>query len=339
MPTSSGSRAETDAPQARTDAGSFDVPPDDDISAAKRMALGLTPRRPTAKAIPQRPPSVDVLPSSTRRWLPALLIGISALTALLIIIKLQSASQVTADVPDDMSIGMGSHSSTDSTSSRSGQGAGDSEPDMLAGPMADGVFQFRMVLSDSFDSDQSVLIEGDEPGGWHIELVPMSGIYRMDVCCKRIAYSLPAIQRLGPHRIQAGAQVRADTPWGFVGLIERYGAGDEDFYMFSIDGQARYQIEIYQDGQSRTLQSWTKSSALNPAGNINVVAVEDLGSTLRFFGNNILLHEVTTVELEPGGAGLVGGSMADETAEMQFDWFQLFDLVPAEASATATPDG
>ncbi len=58
-----------------------------------------------------------------------------------------------------------------------------------------------------------------------------------------------------------------------------------------------------------------------------MLAVEDDGQTLRFYGNNMLLYEIKQIDLPAGDVGLVGGAEERGAAEVQFDRLQLYDIV------------
>jgi hypothetical protein len=192
------------------------------------------------------------------------------------------------------------------------------------GEAADVVYELR--ISDDFSQATSLLAEGDQPGEWRIEQVPTAATYRMEVWPNRIAWSLLKSTESGPHRLQASGTVASHTPGGFIGLVGRY-QEDESFYLFVVDGQGQYQIMLQKDGEVSVLKPWVKAGYLNPAGTGNVLALEDDGESLRFYGNNMLLFEEATAQLMPGTIGLVGGAQEQGVAEMRFDWIQLYDLV------------
>ena len=128
------------------------------------------------------------------------------------------------------------------------------------------------------------------------------------------------------HRFQTSATVAARTPWGYVGIVDHY-QNQSGFYIFVVDGQGRFQVLLDKDSALTALQPWTKADYLNPAGTANVLAVEDDGQTLRFYGNNMLLYEIKQIDLPAGDVGLVGGAQERGAAEVQFDWLQLYDIV------------
>jgi hypothetical protein len=192
-----------------------------------------------------------------------------------------------------------------------------------------GTYQLRMA--DNFSGAGSSLAQGDQPGQWRIELLPASSLYRMEVWPNRIAWSLLGMTELGPHRLQTNSMVASHTTWGYVGLIDRY-QNENNFYLFVVDGQGRYQIQMHKDGVLTTQQDWTSASYINPAGSANLLTIEDDGQRLRFYANQMLLHEIAAPELPPGDVGLTGGALSPGVADIHFDWFQLYDLLPASTA-------
>ena len=145
-----------------------------DISARKRVALGLSPRRPTAKAAPHRPPIVPVSPFPPA-LLPVILVAIVGMTAWLITANLFEM------FPSWWQINFGQVGAARAVAAQ-----GETEP---AGA------SFRLRLADNFGSPDSRLAQGDQPGQWRIELVPTEAVYRMDMWPSQIAWSLLGMGR------------------------------------------------------------------------------------------------------------------------------------------------
>ena len=275
-----------------------------DISARKRMEVGLSARRPTANAAPQRPPD-DKSFSAARAVLPGLLGVIVLATVFLVAANIwdwfPSWWRAPAIVADPLR----------------------TVTAPLANPVQ--VAGYQMVLSDDFGHAETVFAEGVQAGKWRIEHQPTSSTYRMEVWPNRVVWSLLDQTSDDPQRLQASVAVATHTPWGYAGLVNRY-VDEENFYLFLVDGQGRYMVQLQQDGALATLQPWTKVDFLNVAGSTNTITIDDDGAMQRFYGNNMLLYE-TPSKLPAGDTGLVGGSREDGVAEISFDWIQLFDLL------------
>lgn len=184
---------------------------------------------------------------------------------------------------------------------------------------------FQLALADDFGSAASVFAEGESAGQWRIQHQPTNSDYRMEVWPNRIVWSLLRVEDPGPHRVQASAIVASHTPWGYAGVVDRY-VDPNNFYLFLVDGEGRFTVQAQREGMLETLKPWTKADFLNLAGSTNTLTVDDVGRTLRFYGNGMLLYE-TPVGSVSGGLGLVGGAHEAGAAEIRFDWLQLYDLM------------
>jgi hypothetical protein len=133
--------------------------------------------------------------------------------------------------------------------------------------------------------------------------------------------------------LQTDALVSRETPEGYAGLVVRF-VDERDFYLFAVDGQGRYMVQQQVGDEAAMLQPWSAAPFLNTAGSSNVLTVEDTGEVLRFFGNGMLLHELSYPAQGPGFVGLVGGSLGPDVADLRFDWLQLYRAV---TDVAATP--
>ena len=275
-----------------------------DLSARKRLEVGLSPRRPTAKAVTQRPPRTDSFAAPPAVF-PAFLGVILLATVFLVLANMWNwfpawwhAPAIVADSVRTATVPIG-------------------EPVQIAG--------YQLALSDDFSQAESVFAEGDEAGKWRIEHQPTASNYHMEIWPNRVVWSLLNMQDLAPHRTQASMAVATHTPWGYAGLVNRYG-DENNFYLFLVDGKGRFMVQVQENGVLTTLKSWTKADFLNLAGSTNTLTVDDDGNVQRFYGNNMLLYEAPA-RLPVGDAGLVGGAQEDGAAEISVDWIQLFDLL------------
>ena len=275
-----------------------------ELGARKRVELGLSPRRPTAKAVPQRPPRVNNFPAPPAA-LPALLSMIVLATVFLVLANMWDwfpswwhAPQIVADSVRTVSAPM-------------------ADPVQIEG--------FQLLLADDFSKAETVFAVGDEAGQWRIEHQPTNSSYRIEVWPNRIVWSLLSVADPGAHRVQASAIVATHTPWGYAGVVDRYNDAD-NFYLFLVDGEGRFMVQVQKNGKLATLKPWTKADFLNLAGSTNTLTVDDDGRALRFYGNGMLLYE-GQADMPAGGVGLVGGAQEAGVAEIRFDWLQLYDLM------------
>lgn len=281
-----------------------------DVQARKRVEVGLAPRRPTAKATPIRPPDFQTLPLP-----PAVLAFI--LVAVVLVTAGLLAMNLTGRIPSwwpewNRLEGISVVMNPGAARSLGQAGAGGSAA------------TYSLRLTDDFSQASSSLNQGETPDAWRTALAPTESVYRMDVWPDHLAWSLLSIRNLDAHRLQTSAVVSGPTPEGYAGLIARY-QDDRHFYLFAVDGGGRYRVQQQNGDQVRVLQPWTPASFLNPAGSANMLMIEDHGESVRFSVNNILLYELADPAYPMGFVGLAGGARGQETATVDFDWFQLFD--------------
>jgi hypothetical protein len=112
---------------------------------------------------------------------------------------------------------------------------------------------------------------------------------------------------------------------GYGGLLARYN-NPQSFYLFSVDGQGRYQVQLQRQEVWQTIQPWQTHPNLRPAGRENLLTLEDDGATLRFYANGQLLHTVETPLLPSGDAALAGGTRSQGSILARFDWLAIYGL-------------
>ena len=307
--------------------------PDDlDMRARKRIQVGLSPRRPTAKAALQRPPDYQTLP------LPPL-----ALALVLVGIVLLTTGLVAANLLGVMPEWLPSWQRNGATLTNAprtlttvGNGTGGA-----------GSYAYTLQLADDFSQATSELMQGSRENEWRTELIPTESVYRMTVWPNHLAWSLLGQDDLQGYRLQTNTLVDGQTPGGYAGIIARY-QDERNFYLFAVDGSGRFLVQQQAGEQLTTLQPWTGVPFLNSAGSANALTVEDDGTQIRFYGNSMLLFTLDTlpaasppvtatgvsseqpaVTSRMGLVGLAGGAQGEDVAEVEFDWFQLYQLVPA----------
>lgn len=269
----------------------------------KRLAVGLSPRRPTAKEAPQRPPSVQTFPAPPM-VLALILVGVVAITALLVWINLVDTRPAWwpawGSAPTAQPVMMGDASTV----------------------------AYVLHVGDDFSAPQSALRQGALSGEWRTELVPEQSIYRMTIWPNRLAWSLLGVDALAHYRLLAGVAIAATSPSGYAGLMVRHQT-DQGFYFFAVDGHGRYSVQTQTRDGTTVLQAWTSNPALQPAPSANLLTVEDRGDQIHFYANQTLLYTLTGPELPVGLVGLAAGANGPEVAEVRFDWFQLYEAVTA----------
>ncbi len=275
--------------------------------AQKRVAIGLSPRRPTARAVVQRPPTTGL--ARWQQWVIAsLVVAMMLATVLLVIAKTTGAATAWPQVRSQL------------TALLSGQLP--SQRPELAAPAAG----YRLRLEETFAQETDVIAAAQQAGQWTSEILPGPGVYRFQLWPGRVAWSTLAIEDLAIYWLEASFMIADVMPEGYTGFLGRY-QDTENFYLFAVNGAASYQVLLWQAGQLTTLQAWTPSTVINPAGYENVLAIEDDGQVLRFYANKQRLFTVQAPVLPTGATGLVGGAGDRTMAEMTVDWIRLYTRV------------
>ena len=275
-----------------------------ELRARKRMEVGLAPNRPTAKATVVRPPDYQTLP------FPPVVLAL-ILVAVVLVTVLLLAANLSGGLPTWWPTWTGLAS-----------GASRSATSAIALPDPDYVLR----LADDFSQSSSPLMQGSRPSEWRTELLPAESVYAIEVSPNHLAWSLLGVNDLQRYRLQTSVVVDGETPGGYAGLISRY-QDERHFYLLSVDGNGRYQIQQQDGDEVITIQPWVMAPFLNRAGSANMLTIEDDGNNVRFYGNNMLLAELNDPAYPGGYVGLAGGAIGQAVAKIRFDWFQLFDAL------------
>jgi hypothetical protein len=278
-----------------------------DVRARKRMEVGLAPVRPTAKAQPMRPPDYQALP------LPPV-----ALALLLVVVVLVTIVLLAANLSGGLPTWWPTWTGLAAT-------VNDSAAPTAELPAQD----YNLRLADDFSQNNSPLMQGSRPNEWRTELLPADSVYSIAVWPNHLAWSLLGLTDLQGYRLQTSVLVNGETPGGYAGLIIRY-QDERHFYLLSVDGNGRYQIQQQNGDEVITVQPWVMAPFLNRAGSANLLTIEDNGERVLFYGNNVLVAELADPAYPLGFVGLAGGALGQTVAEIRFDWFQLYDAVISE---------
>jgi hypothetical protein len=107
-------------------------------------------------------------------------------------------------------------------------------------------------------------------------------------------------------------------PASAAGLIFHF-QDDKNFYIYSIDGEGRYELDVYKNDEPITLIKWTESSAIKPVGELNTLRVETKGDTISLYVNDQLLDEVSDSTIANGKAALVVNTFDEANVTVTFD--------------------
>jgi len=275
--------------------------PENDERARKRIAIGLAPRRPTAKVAPQRPPAESTV--AIHQWWPVfLLIAAAAATLLLLAAKVVNSPTSWTPVRQNLTAWLASENSPRATTS----------------PL------YRLQIAEDFDTVTSLLSDQAEAAQWQMRVIPQQGVYHMLVWPGHVAWSTLGVHTPAAFKLETALSVRPETPDGYGGLLARYQDPD-NFYFFVIDGQHRFQAQLHKAGLLYVLQPWVVLDVLHPPGQNNVIGLTDNGAVMRLYVNHTLVFEVSDAQLPPGQAGVLGGA-GYSPAQIDVDWLKLYNV-------------
>jgi len=257
--------------------------------ARKRESIGLSPHRPTAKTVVQSPP--DAKPAFPA-WLIALLFAAAIAAGWLA----WEASPFAANSVEGEKFT----------------------------PHADE----RLVARDDFSDPFFPLpIRVDSES----ELSYVGDLYQVRI--KRagaLVWATLGEPDLGAYRLEADLRLAAQPEyvWGYGGLIFRY-QNDDNFYLFVVDNEGKYQIQLKQDGAWRTVRGWSQPKTLAEGSRRRVSVVDD-GAVLRFVLDDIVVDSVHSPQLPGGDVGLAVGARSKSEAKGLFDWVALYEFPLAD---------
>ncbi len=271
-----------------------------DEQMQKRMSIGLSAQRPTAKAAPQRPPD-EVASNRTQFW------TLTGVVAALIIATLLLVFAKVADAPTSWPWVIRSFAG--------GVASSDLSESDLEG--------YLLLAGSDLDQPNSTLATAERPGAYVMGHVSDEGLYRMRLWPNNIAWSVLATNCTSPaYHLEAEAIVAPESPSGYAGLVGRY-QNESTFYLFSVDGAGSYEVLSTQDGVWRVVQPRQVDSVINPAGVVNTLSLKDDGEAVIFAVNGQVLYQTSSPALPTGSPGLASRA-GSEPAEVNFDSYRLY---------------
>lgn len=296
-----------------------------EASARKRAQVRLSERRPTAKDTIHRPPNANSTRGDASRWM---ILSVVSFLILLVIVNVVLISTMIYGSPFAWMQSwtqLGRPAIALENDRNEAATAGDAASASPSRPGATARV-LQPVFEDDFTRPIAPLAQDYQPEQWDMGFVRRESVYRMRVWPGWAALSIldPSPQR---YRVEAEAIMAVETPQGYTGILGRY-LSDQSMYMFIIDGQGRFQVQLQREGQWQMLQPWTDDMSIQLAGESNILALEDRGDLLRFLVNDVVMFEVQP-QLPQGSTGLITGAPSDSRvgiAESNFHRVALYEL-------------
>ncbi len=123
----------------------------------------------------------------------------------------------------------------------------------------------------------------------------------------------------GPYsdlQVEVDSTIASDADPAAAGLIFHYQDTD-NFYLFSVDNDGYYALEILEDNSWVTLIDWTQSDAIDRER--NTLRVETKGDEITLFVNGTRLESTNDAAFTSGDVGIAVTSFADSSATVAFD--------------------
>jgi hypothetical protein len=171
------------------------------------------------------------------------------------------------------------------------------------------------LYSDNFDDEQSsdFTAETNESSVYKF----VDGAYQITVKKPKLLSWATMNGDYGDAAISVDASIDGPST-SAAGLIFHY-QDDQNFYIYSIDGEGHYGLDVYKNDEPITLIEWTESAAIKPVGETNTLRVETSGDTIRLFVNDTLLDEISDSTIANGEAALVVNTFDDPNVTVTFD--------------------
>ena len=151
---------------------------------------------------------------------------------------------------------------------------------------------------------------------WWVDRL-VDGAYQITVTKPKLLSWATMKGDYGDASISVDATINGPTA-SAAGLIFHY-QDDKNFYIYSVDGEGRYELDVYKNDKPITLVDWTESSAIKPMGERNTLRVETSGDTIRLYANDKLLDEVSDSTIANGKAALVVNTFDEPNVTVKFD--------------------
>lgn len=313
------------------------------ISAQKRAELNLTAQREKAKRVVKRPPDGAGTRKEEFRSLLQSTLFIVAVTVVLLFARLNSWPTSIEGIWKAISVrlddaaafqGMGSSPNPTTVTTPEPATAAEISEDKeaesansvaleqaLSSQTQPGTAQqLVLVLEDDFSQPDFPLAYDNQVPKWNMGFLPSEGTYQIMVGPGYAAWSTIGLDIGVPFRVETTARIEPRSLEGYLGLLGRY-QDENNFYLFSIDGEMQSQLLLRQEGEWITMNPWTPTYGINNVGAENRLAVEDDGFSLRFFVNDAPIHDIDPL-LPPGEVGLVAGTRSADDSATAGSYFQ-----------------
>lgn len=178
----------------------------------------------------------------------------------------------------------------------------------------------QILYQDNFSVGETGpwLVEGDSAG--RSAVIDEQLVIRISTPGTMQFVTLPEPQ-FSDFSLQVDARLLNGSPQSSYGVLFRMESQTE-FYRFAVTGDGMYMVERRNNDGSwaRFVTDWTGAPVINQGvGAVNQLRVDAVGSTMRFFINGSLVHQVTDSQYASGTIALDAGTFGQGDLEVAFD--------------------
>ncbi len=306
-----------------------------DPRVRKRVSIGLSPGRPTAQDGWQRPPERAAWGqrhNPAAGCLLSLLAGLIVATVLLIAARFTASPTLWPQVQAD-ALGWLGQVRDRVLPARANQ--------IQTGNLGTLRTSACRCLVDDFTTPAGLLARHQENDRWWLDVLPDAGVYRMLAWPQHVAWSTLGLSTpktvtsdlagnslvkqylIKQYKVESSLQITPQSPEGYGGLVARF-QNERSYYLFAVDGQGRFQVQLLANGILSNVQPWTTTPAINHAGQSNLISLMDDSRTLQFFVNGVRIYTLPTLQLPAGDVGVFVGAPATSVAVVNFDWIGFY---------------
>ncbi|MBN1438574.1 MAG: hypothetical protein JW929_04115 [Anaerolineales bacterium] len=180
--------------------------------------------------------------------------------------------------------------------------------------------EWPVVFSDTFDADTGLWKTGKSDNEYLTgDIAIVGGRYLVKISSKQafLWRILAPAKNLSDFYVSADVKRNRSPEDSHYGLVFR--SNDKQYYYYAINAASKqYAMYVY-DKQWTTIQNWTSSSLIDPAGVIQLAALIQ-GPKFTLFLNGQEVNSFTDDTVQNGGVGIaVDMEGADQYLEIEFD--------------------
>jgi len=166
--------------------------------------------------------------------------------------------------------------------------------------------QWPVILSDSFEDNHNNWRVSKEETEWATtSQVIENGVYHWEMKAKRAMDIWSTINVASDEVFSLSVRTKVDPNmiYGSYGLVFHYQDKD-NFYIFKLDGEGRYIVQVQVNGKWKDILAWRQASAIKTDGE-NTLTVVAQGDQYAFYINEQFVGQAKDTAFTGGQTGLI----------------------------------